>query len=414
LSRSAFLAGALVASAVLFTAGVRPAVAGGDEETWTGRVVSSTSRWARNRTAIVTESVLRTDSGEDVTVRQLGGSVDGIGMVVLHSEAILRPGDRVTTRVTRASDLRGRVSRPVRAVYAQSGGGSIPFVRTEATETRVQLAWRSGCAQVWFHEDGTEAIAGDLEFDEMERTLIRWRYDVQSCSYFDLRFQGLKKAEVGLDGSNMVIFRDAEWCRPATDEDPKECYDPAAAGLTTLFFIDDPASERNGTLLDADIELNGVSFSLAVDHQSLRSGQCESDLGNTFTHEVGHLMGLDHTCWTGAGIRLNDHQGEPLPLCSLDPNLPRGVREATMFNFQDCGETKKASPEPDDVNGVCTMYPIDENPRECLAAELEPGASCSVVSGRDLLGSAGALMLALLLGSRRRVRGPACSRSRRP
>ncbi len=370
---------------------------------WTGQVVSSTSRWTRGKSVIVTESVLRTVTGQEVTVRQLGGSVDGIGMVVLHSEPVLRKGDRVTARVAPAKDLSGRMSRPVRAVYAQSGGGGrIPFVRTEATETRVQLAWRSGCAQIWFHEDGTSHIDGDLEFDEMERVLIRWRYEIQSCSYFDLRFQGLKKAEVGLDGSNMVIIREGEWCRPATDEDPKECYDPAAAGLTTLFFIDDPASERNGTLLDADIELNAVSFSLAVDHQSAAGGQCESDLGNTFTHEIGHLMGLDHTCWTGAGIRLNDHQGEPLPLCSLDPNLPRGVREATMFNFQDCGETKKASPEPDDVNGVCNMYPLDENPRECLAAELEPGASCSVASTRGLLGSTGAVMLAFLLARRRR------------
>jgi hypothetical protein len=401
LSRSA-AAGALVASAVLVAAGVRPAAAE-DEETWTGKVVSSTSRWTRGNSAIVTESVLRTAGGQEVTVRQLGGSVDGIGMVVLHSEPVLRAGDRVTARVALAKDRLGRVSRPVRAVYAQSGGGGrIPFVRTEATETRVQLAWRSGCAQIWFDEDGTSHIEGDLEFDEMERVLIRWRYEVQSCSYFDLRFQGLKQGEVGLDGSNMVIFREEEWCRPATDTDPRECYDPAAAGLTTLFFVDDPASERNGTILDADIELNAVSFSLAVDHVSASSGRCESDLANTFTHEIGHLMGLDHTCWTGAGIRLNDHQGEPLPLCSLDPNLPRGVRDATMFNVQDCGETKKASPEPDDINGVCSIYPLEDNPRECLAAELKPGASCSVGGARDALGAGGAVMLALLLGRRRR------------
>jgi hypothetical protein len=147
-----------------------------------------------------------------------------------------------------------------------------------------------------------------------------------------------------------------------------------------------------------------VTFSVAVDHQSEEPGNCESDLANTFSHEIGHLMGLDHTCWTGAGIRLNDHQGEPLPLCSLDPNLPRAIRDATMFNFQDCGETKKSSPEPDDVAGVCAIYPLEDSPRECRAAELEPGPSCALAAPR---GGAGMLVLgvlALLLSRRRHAR----------
>ncbi|HKE19744.1 MAG TPA: hypothetical protein VKB80_32930 [Kofleriaceae bacterium] len=396
-------------AAALAAPGVRPAAAGPgagavQEETVTGQVVSATSRWSRGRTSIITESVIRAQGGREVTVRQLGGSVDGIGMVVLHSEAVLRPGDQVTAKVAVTRDLHGRVSRPVRSLYARAGAGRIPFVRTEATVTRVPLAWRSGCAQIWFHEDGTTHLDGDLEFDEMERVLTRWRHDIQSCSYFDLRFQGLRKAGVGLDGYNMVIFHEDSWSRPATDEDPEEPYDPAAAGLTTLFFIDDPASKRNGTLLDADVELNAVNFAIAVDHHSNVVGRCESDLANTFTHEIGHLMGLDHTCWTGAGVRLTDNEQQPLPLCSLDPNLPATVRDATMFNFQDCGETKKASPEPDDISGVCAIYPIEDNPHECLPAELEPGASCAVSAGNGWAGAPGMIALALVVARRRRRR----------
>jgi MYXO-CTERM domain-containing protein len=411
LIRSAVAAGALVAAS-LVPAFAPPAAAGptatqDPEELVTGEVVSSSSRWARGKTAIVTESVLRTFDGREVSVRQLGGSVDGIGMIVLHSEPVLRRGDRVTARVALSRDLQGRMSRPVRALYSASPGGAgrLPFVRSEATETRAKLAWRSGCAQIWFHEDGTGAIDGELEFDEMERVLIRWRYDVQACSYFDLRFQGLDNADVGLDGSNMVIFRDEEWCVPATEDEPKECHDSAAAGLTTLFFIDDPASKRNGTILDADIELNGVDFNIAVDHQTAANDGLEADLANTFTHEVGHLMGLDHTCAPPGGIRLEDHQGEPIPICSPDPTqMPAVVREATMFAFQDPGETKKASPEPDDISGVCSIYPLDENPRECLAAELEPGTTCAVGSGKGALGGAGLIGFALLFGLRRRRR----------
>jgi uncharacterized protein (TIGR03382 family) len=388
---------------------VRPAGAGpaDPEETVSGQVVSTRSHWARGRTSIVTESVLRTDDGREVTVRQLGGSVDGIRMVVLHGPAIARAGDRVSARVAVSRDLRGVVSRPVRTLSLLDGSGAIPFVRTEASRTRAQLAWESGCAQLYFDEAGTSHITGDGEFDEMKRVLSLWRNDVQGCSYFTVEFEGLIDSEVGFDGKNVVKFREERWCRPATDEDPEECYDAAAAGLTTLHFIDDPKSDRNGTLLDADVELNAINFRIAVDHESTAPlGLCESDLANTFTHEIGHLMGLDHTCWSGVGAQLTDDEGNPVPSCSLEPELSEEVREATMFSFQDCGETKKATPEPDDIAGVCAIYPTAADPDECRAADLDPGGCAAAGGGGPAWLAAAALaLLALRRRSRRRAQG---------
>lgn len=369
--------------------------AGGDpvvEELVSGEVVSTKSRWARGRTEIVTESVIRTTGGREVTVRQRGGRVDGVRSVVLHAPPVLQVGDRVAARVAVAKDLRGRISRPVRALHAANAPGGIPFVRTEATQTRAPVYWESGCAQLHFDTTGASRIPGDLEFEEMERVLLRWQKEVEDCSYFYVRLEGRRDGEVGLDGINIVKFREERWCRPATEDEPEECYDGVAAGLTTLHFIDDADSDRNGALLDADIELNGVDFRVTVDHQPVDGPSCESDLSNTFTHELGHLMGLDHTCWTGSGVRLDDDRGEPLPLCSLDSSLPTAVRDSTMFAFQDCGETKKASPEPDDVAGICAIYPIEDDPRECRAAELK-ASGCAIVAGR---GGGGSAPLALL------------------
>ncbi len=408
--RSAAAAGVVVA-AVLGSVAPPAAAAAADgtaaEEVWTGQVVATHSRWAHGKTTIVTESVLRTDSGEEVTLRQPGGSVDGIGMVVLHSPPVLRVGDRVRARVALARDLAGRVSRPVRELHGIGpGGGAVPFVRTEATKTRAQLAWASGCALIHFHEAGTTHIEGDLEFEEMRRVLIRWRHDIQDCSYFDLRDAGTASGEVGLDGINLVIFREDRWCRPATQDEPEVCHDHGAAGLTTLFFIDDEKSDRNGTLLDADIELNALDFKIAVDHQSLGPAQlCESDLANTFTHEIGHLMGLDHTCWNGSDARLNDDLGDPLPLCSMSAGLPVEVSDATMYNYQDCGETKKSSPEPDDIDGICAIYPLADDPHECLPAELDTGGGCTLAGAHDERGPGTLLLgalafLALLLARR--------------
>src|SRR5262245_28441362 len=45
-----------------------------------GKVTRSAARWTRGRTAIVTESVVRTQEGTEYWVRQLGGTVNGIGM----------------------------------------------------------------------------------------------------------------------------------------------------------------------------------------------------------------------------------------------------------------------------------------------------------------------------------------------
>ena len=82
----------------------------------------------------------------------------------------------------------------------------------------------------------------------MERVLLRWQHAIEGCSYFFVRLEGRRDGEVGLDGINLVKFREDRWCRPATDDEPEECYDPVAAGLTTLHFIDDADSDRNGAI----------------------------------------------------------------------------------------------------------------------------------------------------------------------
>jgi MYXO-CTERM domain-containing protein len=283
----------------------------------------------------------------------------------------------------------------------------MPFVRTVATRTQEPLAWESSCAVVTFHADGTTHVAGDGEFEAMEAVIATWDQAIAGCSYLDLRIGERKQSEVGLDGTNMVIFREDRWCRPATGGDPEECYDPSAAGLTTLYFIDDNDSDRNGAILDADIELNAVDFAIAVDGETTHGDRCASEVSNTFTHEVGHLIGLDHTCFAG-GDRLMDDQGTPQPNCSPVDALSAAQRDATMYNFQDCGETQKATPEQDDVDGVCGIYPVGDDPGECSTPELDDKGCCAVAGSqpRSPAGTLSVLALAFaaLLALRRRRR----------
>lgn len=397
------LAAAIALAATTAAAG--SAAASGDRDSMlTGQVVSAASRWTRGGAVIVTESVLRTDDGREVTLRQLGGSVDGVAMVAIPAPTVLRAGDRVSAEVVVARDRRGRESRLVERLWTApepgasgwpaTGGAPMPFVRTVATRTRVPLAWESGCAILTFHADGTTHVAGNGEFVAMQAVLSHWREVTASCSYLELEVGEPARGEVGLDGTNLVIFREDRWCRPATDEDPEECYDPSAAGLTTLFFIDDADSERNGAILDADIELNAVDFAIAVDGQTTHPERCASEIANTFTHEVGHLMGLDHTCFAG-GERLVDDEGNPQPNCDPVDLLTTEIREATMYNFQDCGETKKATPEADDIDGVCSIYPKAADPGECTSPEIEDKGCCAVTGSRPRSPASALPLLAL-------------------
>ena len=82
----------------------------------------------------------------------------------------------------------------------------------------------------------------------------------------------------------------------------------------------------DGVIVDADIEFNEeYSYTL-----STTPGPEEVSVQNTLTHEVGHFLGLDH---------------EP------------DIAQATMFGFAPEGEYIKATLHPDDIAGLCEIYP---------------------------------------------------------
>jgi MYXO-CTERM domain-containing protein len=64
-----------------------------------------------------------------------------------------------------------------------------------------------------------------------------------------------------------------------------------------------------------------------------------------------------------------------VPDCSQtsDPT----ILEATMYPFQDCGETKKETLEPDDISGICTIYPTAKDPKTCAPVGSGGGGCCS-------------------------------------
>lgn len=376
-----------------------------------GTVVSAESRWNRRGDRIYTHATIRAADGTTVEVRQPGGAVDDIGMIQFPSPPLLNTGDEVELRAARFDTTFSvvEVTSIERPTAAPSGPSTHPgskalirqpdpleYVRA-TTDGGAPLYWASSCVYLTYDSDGTSHIPGDQEFTIMDEVLAHWRESVQGCSYIDFVVEDRRSLEVGLDGINLVKFREDRWCRPSDDGEGEDCHPNDAAGITTLFFYNNPDSDRYGEIMDADIELNGADrFSISADGTSEGpSERCLSDLANTFTHEIGHLLGLDHTCRfpSEAPPYRRDHNGDEVPICSS--TLPDEILETTMYPSQVCGETKKSTVEPDDIEALCAVYAQAEDPGRCAPVELPRKRSWCTVAPAGSEGRPGAT-LALL------------------
>ncbi|MBI2894799.1 MAG: matrixin family metalloprotease [Deltaproteobacteria bacterium] len=145
-------------------------------------------------------------------------------------------------------------------------------------------------------------------------------------------------------------------------------FEPAYGAMTLVTY-----DASSGTIVDADILMNGQGYRYLVDPTPEQGW----DLENVLTHEIGHLLGLGHAEDT----------------------------EATMYATSERGETKKRSVESDDQLGFRVLYAFagEETASGCSATKLEVGARPVDMTGTTLAVAVG-LLLALLLGLRRRVR----------
>jgi uncharacterized protein (TIGR03382 family) len=408
----------IVAAASVVAAGVvlaapaahaqSPAASAAPRQTVSGEVIEAIGRWTADGSRIVTDSVIRTADGRTVTVSQLGGSADGFGMITIPGPALLDVGMKATVTAHAASTARGRQVLVVDAVTvdalpAAGKQTTRKFVRNGPTKGGGNfLKWASGCVQITYADEGTSHIPGDGEFTVLDATLATWT-DV-ACAYISLTPIGrVADAEVGKDRVNLVKFRDQRWCRPAVDDDPERCHSSQAAAITTLAFVDDADSDRDGEIVDADIEFNGVDFAISVNDESEDGNSCHADLANTMTHELGHVLGFDHTCVLPGQSATVDHTGTLVPTCreALDAGDVR-ITESTMFAAQECGEEKKATLDVDDQEAVCAVYPVAEDPQSCERPDELSSGCCSTGGGGAGSLALGALTLLGLVLRRRR------------
>ena len=239
------------------------------------------------------------------------------------------------------------------------------YVRTTTATTKTPIRWKeTSSVKIRVNSRGSDDVKDGSDVVAVKQSMMNWVQATQHCSYISFNvLSDSPDAKIFFDRSNyddnenVVVWTEDKWD-----------HNIDALAITTLYFVEKQGDSRDGELLDADIELNGVNHSF-----STTGAKDKTDIENTVTHELGHLLGLDHTCDDGTYTETpKDHNGDDIPTCT--PPMPMWILNSTMYAYADNGETKKRSPEADDIMGICAIYPIDADPGGCsLSHGQEPG-----------------------------------------
>jgi hypothetical protein len=306
------------------------------------------------------------------------------------------------------------------------------YVRSK-TDAGNPFYWKESCVPVTIYLNGFDGAESGMTANELVKSVVAaahaWSTDAVSCSsggvttspYLEivpsLAAASAKPPAVAWDALNAIIFRAPPdtWSKSGV---PGHDYPFEALAVTTV------TARLDGHIVDVDMEVNGVNqqwmnldpgISLPFNHGDTAQ---IFDLQNALTHEFGHFIGLDHTCFipSTAGsdvdangkLRPKDDQGNDVPDCDASPAI---IQNTVMFNVTVPGETSKRYLSPDDVNAVCDIYAASIPHEACALDSANPG--CAVAPSRPsrradrdwALGlSAGALVVASVLATRRRGR----------
>jgi MYXO-CTERM domain-containing protein len=279
------------------------------------------------------------------------------------------------------------------------------YVRYTLT-SGVTFKWPQSCVMLTAYPAD---FVSRMPLDEIESATTgsadAWSVVSNSCTYLDIMVDYSTAAAPRAnprDVQSMIIYRTMNWCKLLANGqcDTAVYYDPAALALTTV-----SAKASSGQITDADIEVNAFHFMWGDLVANPPTGAPQvHDLRNAMTHEMGHLIGLDHTCFPPGSTmpRPNDDMGQPIPDCGV---ASQDVIETTLFPSADSGDVDKRTLAPDDQRAVCEIYPAADDPNVCRPVVLDDDGGCDCgAAGRSTPAApiAAALAVAFFIWRRRR------------
>lgn len=237
-----------------------------------------------------------------------------------------------------------------------------PFIRTRVPDKDLCLAWTTRAYVYNYHSAGSQQTPGTAEFVAMDAAFETWRAAAKTCSDFEfIKGPLVGVANIGYDkdssdNTNVIVFRERSCKEIVPSDDPCllegtcrntfQCWDESD---TTIAITTSTFSYKTGVIYDADIEFNagmqenGERFLFTT----ISSPQCEpgaqsplcvaTDVQNTLTHEIGHVVGLDHV----------------------------DVPGATMEASAPLGETRKRILDTGTRDGFCHIYPANKPTPPC-------------------------------------------------
>jgi hypothetical protein len=268
------------------------------------------------------------------------------------------------------------------------------YVRTRSADDKWVLIWPNPSVTMTVRTGGTLPVSADDIVGAATRAAATWSAASNDTSV-DYAVVTSTAAAVGTmyDHENTISFRSADW-------DSALNYPPDALALTTVW-------SQGGAIVDADTEINSSdpNFMWAVlpDDPAAASSSPNVDLQNALTHELGHVIGLNHPCYLGEAPDPPDHdnEGNPVLSCS-DPNLPPAVAQSTMYPSSLPGLINERNLSDDERLALHDLYPAGRAP----VVEGASGGSggCALAGDGTSLGGVALALLGVALARRRRRR----------